>query len=507
MPLDTVLAQGVQLPQFKIPDYASEMAQMAQLQSAQNQNALAQYQLASAKRGDEQQNALADFVKNADFTDPKKRAELFRFGKFGLEIAKSLEERDAAGLNRTKTQGEIDAQVRKANQDRLDTFSQEITPLAVAVQQGQPLTHNDVFRVHNTLVQRGVLKPEDSQSIPMKVEDLPAWVTNLAVKTKESRDALLALTPTYVRQDIGNSVVSIQNNPLATGYGRPTNSIPAIVKTPTIAETENARHAGVMEKIAKGNLDVSQQRLKIAEKEANSPSGLSPESTDILAQVYLQTGNLPPLGSGQNAANSRQAIFNRAAQLSANPSDAAATASGITANKQNTVAAQAVVKDFTSGISSRKVTANNTAINHLETMEKLADDLNNRNTNIVNKAGNLYAEQTGSAAPTNFDAAKQLVAAEVIKAVVNNGGGVKEREEAAQNFNNARSPAQLKGVIKTYKELLGGQLQSLGKQYEVGSGRQDFQEKFLFSNTRKILPSQATNQPNKAVIDDLLKKY
>jgi acetyl-CoA carboxylase biotin carboxylase subunit len=44
------------------------------------------------------------------------------------------------------------------------------------------------------------------------------------------------------------------------------------------------------------------------------------------------------------------------------------------------------------------------------------------------------------------------------------------RQEAAAAFDAADSPAQLAGVIKTYKELLGGQLLSLKQQYEANAG-------------------------------------
>ena len=94
-----------------------------------------------------------------------------------------------------------------------------------------------------------------------------------------------------------------------------------------------------------------------------------------------------------------------------------------------------------------------------------------------NTIGNLVAKQTGQPAPTNFDAAKQIVTSEVIKAVVASGGGVRERQEAEANFASASSPAQLKGVIDSYKKLLGGQLNSLGLQYENGTGRTDFNKK------------------------------
>jgi hypothetical protein len=122
-------------------------------------------------------------------------------------------------------------------------------------------------------------------------------------------------------------------------------------------------------------------------------------------------------------------------------------------------------------------------------MYELANDLNNKDIRIVNAAGNAFATATGQPAPTNFNAAKQLVAAEVIKAVVNNGGGVTERQEAAESFARANSPEQLKGVINTYRVLLGGQLESLEGQYKAGTGRDDFRSKFLTPNTQKVLPT------------------
>jgi hypothetical protein len=203
--------------------------------------------------------------------------------------------------------------------------------------------------------------------------------------------------------------------------------------------------------------------------------------------MVLQSGVMPPLGSGKRASEARVQVMNRVAEMTG--TDAAAGASNIIGNRQNTLAANAALKDFTSGISSRRVVSNNTAINHLETMDKLAADLNNRDTRIFNAAGNAFAAATGQTAPTSFDAAKQLVAAEVIKAVVSNGGGVTERQEAAQNFSRANSPQQLKEVIKTYKELLGGQLQSLEGQYKAGTNRDDFRSKFLTPNTQKVLPA------------------
>jgi hypothetical protein len=123
------------------------------------------------------------------------------------------------------------------------------------------------------------------------------------------------------------------------------------------------------------------------------------------------------------------------------------------------------------------VTSFNTAIDHLGTMDKLVDALNNGDIKAFNSLGNAVARQTGAPAPTNFDTARHIVGAEIQKAIIRAGGTGKEREEAANAFANAGSPAQLKGVIDTYKQLLGGQLNSLEMQYTANTGRKDFNKK------------------------------
>jgi hypothetical protein len=244
-------------------------------------------------------------------------------------------------------------------------------------------------------------------------------------------------------------------------------------------------------RIAQERLDVSKKTQALAEqrfKEDMAVGKLEPATIDLLAQTYLQTGVIPSMGMGQKGADARTKILNRAQQISMGGGGLTAeqAATNIVKSKQDVAGQAAAVKDFSAGLSSRRVTANNTALNHLETMDKLAKDLANTDIRIANAAGNAFARATGSAAPPNFDAAKQLVAAEVIKAVVQNGGGVTERQEAADNIKSANSPEQLRGVIETYRELLGGQLTSLAQQYETGTGRKDFDKK-LSPATRELL--------------------
>lgn len=129
---------------------------------------------------------------------------------------------------------------------------------------------------------------------------------------------------------------------------------------------------------------------------------------------------------------------------------------------------------FTSGKQGNTIRSFNVALNHLDTLGQLADALNNNNLQLVNKVANTVAAQTGSAAPTNFNAAKKIVGDEIVKAIIGSGGGVTDRQEAAATISAANSPKQLKEAIDVYKQLMSGQLQGLHQQYKAGGGTKDF---------------------------------
>lgn len=155
-------------------------------------------------------------------------------------------------------------------------------------------------------------------------------------------------------------------------------------------------------------------------------------------------------------------------------------------NKQEFAVRSKALKDFSTGTQGQMVNSFNTAINHLDTLRDLGTALKNGNVQVVNKAANTVAEWLGNADVTNLDTAKQIVGAEVIKAIVARGGGVAEREEAASRISRISSPDQLIGYIKTQQELMAGQLLSLEKQYEQTTKRKDFKDKLL-PKSKKIL--------------------
>jgi hypothetical protein len=225
--------------------------------------------------------------------------------------------------------------------------------------------------------------------------------------------------------------------------------------------------------------------------------GAKPTDTalDMLAYQYIKdSGTIT-----QMPKQLRTAIVNRAAELMGGSAEN--MAGDITTNRQDTAAAKAAVKDFTSGKSAVATRSFNTAIDHLETMEKLATALQNNDTRVFNSIGNFFAKQTGTAAPANFEAAKAIVGGEVAKALTGANMALKDREEIRDAIIASSSPQQLMGVLKTFKQLLGGQLNSLNIQYQTSTGRDDFRNKLSPASKRELdalnpqAPARSSNAP------------
>ena len=157
--------------------------------------------------------------------------------------------------------------------------------------------------------------------------------------------------------------------------------------------------------------------------------------------------------------------------------------SGADATKFTT--SQRVENAFAVGKQGDTVRSFNVAVEHLDTLNHLIGALKNSDMLTFNKLANEIAKQTGQAAPTNFESARQIVTNEVTKATVGAQNALGDRQEIARTINVASSPEQLQGAIKNYQELMAGQLKGLGTQYYAGGGRKDF-SRFLTPRTVEL---------------------
>ena len=111
MALNEMIAQGAQ---FKMPDPLDQYGRIAQIQQAQNQNALAQYQISSAQRADQTNTNFLNDLRAAGNDPAKQRQALINAGK-----VKEAAELETSALTRQKTQGDIQKQLREDFNSRL----------------------------------------------------------------------------------------------------------------------------------------------------------------------------------------------------------------------------------------------------------------------------------------------------------------------------------------------------------------------------------------------------
>lgn len=124
MALDPNIALGVR--GIEVANPLAQYGQIAQLQSAQNQNALAQYQLATAQREQESVNALNEAYRSAynpqtgeiDINTLRKTLSTGGFGSKLPGLEKTLGELQTQRLTAQKLQGEVAAQPTKLEADR-----------------------------------------------------------------------------------------------------------------------------------------------------------------------------------------------------------------------------------------------------------------------------------------------------------------------------------------------------------------------------------------------------
>jgi len=155
-----------------------------------------------------------------------------------------------------------------------------------------------------------------------------------------------------------------------------------------------------------------QQRLA----QETATGALTPETTDLLAQTYIKTGQMPPLGMGKAATVLRQSVLNRAAQISmgggANPDGTAKpnvsaedAASNIVQNKSSLIGNRASERTLGTNLANI-VAAGSEAEKMINIAQTYATKINPTDYPVINTAGNYIAKNSGD--PTQAGLATSL---------------------------------------------------------------------------------------------------
>lgn len=149
------------------------------------------------------------------------------------------------------------------------------------------------------------------------------------------------------------------------------------------------------------------------------------------------------------------------------------------------------------GTYNKNLVALSTAAQHIDLLTQYINAMQSGNTPALNAIQQAWQKQTGSALPTNFDAIKSTVAAEIAKA--NGEASLGALEDIQAPLKKSGSPAQLLGAIQGFKGLLAGKAASLRKQYvtaKLGSDS-DFNSRFFTDEAQTMFgtPTEATGLP------------
>ena len=183
---------------------------------------------------------------------------------------------------------------------------------------------------------------------------------------------------------------------------------------------------------------------------------------DATQAENIARGNLPP-ATGPNAGK----IMNEVVKL--NPEY----------NSRDFGLQTSAEKEFNIGKDGNKTRSLNVAVSHLTTLETAAAALRAGDVRAFNQFKQAWQRETGKSAPTDFNAVRELVADEIVAAVVPGVGALADRKALKETILSRSSPEQLQGAVKYYKELLGGQLGGLEKQYNASTRKTDFRQRYL----------------------------
>ena len=419
MAIDPNIALGFR--GIEVPNQLAQYAQIQQIQGAQQANQLNELKMAEYERARREEEGIRNYLAgNVNPTAPETRAGLLKFGKAGLEYGKLLNEAD-------KAQAELGKVKAEAASKQTELFRGQLA---------------------------NVRTPEQAAQ----------WVQ------AQYADPILA--PIVKQVPMEQAIAGIPRDPKQFENWKNQN---AIGMSKWAERNTMTAHEAEQLKVSQGQLAVSQGQLKVAQERetrlAQGPLGatLTPEQNDAL---FGENGAIAQGKINPNRINSRNAKMWADAFLK-NPNVDPVKVS------QDVAAADKAIKDFGTGEQGKKVTAFNTAIDHLATLDQLGAALKSGDVKLFNTLANTLAAQTGSAAPTSYNQAARIVGAEISKAIVPGVGTKAEREETANAFSSANSPEQLAAASATAKKLLGGQLSSLELQYKRTTKRNDFADQLL----------------------------
>lgn len=545
--LNALIAQGTQFQ--APPNPFAQYAQVQQLQQGEQANQMNKLKMQEYQRGLQEQNALRSVVSQPGFDpmNPTHQASAYAAAptlapKY-IESALTTKE-TASKISKTGAETKkinFETQLAKANKAVADITSLS-SPQEAAASIDAHLANGDIT-------------PEKADALKSSLNSAPSfgdWQKKMVMGILDAKERLTMTAPKPTEIRLGDTVKTIDMNPNSPTYKQEIIPAQAINMTAfekaelPLKKGQLAVSQGQLA-VAQGNLKVNQAGLGIRAIAADpynisgvqaafplpgapvagtpSPTAKQPSGAPVVQNVaaaikagltgedlltHLPTplaNQVRAIGEGREPSPASRSLTTPAGRQLMEMVSAAYP--GYDAKQYGTMGA--AEKAFTSGKKGDTTRALNVAVDHLGTLQQVADALQNNDTRLFNQAGNFIALQTGNPAPTDFNAVKRIVADELTKAVIGGAGALGDRKAVDDAISAANSPAQLKSVIDRYKQLMGGQLAGMETQYTASTNKKDFRDRFLTPATKAALAAAAPATAPAPVlapnIDALLNKY
>lgn len=421
-------------------DFASDLDRrdlMAQqLVAAQRSNELGGLQAQQVRSQMDQRNALRDAVQSGriDLTNPAHASQ-------ALAIAPDV----AGALLKTVQEGQTSAALAQKDLGAAQASRSSAGKTDWEVQSGKynraisdissfatPQDALDALQRHQ---KAGDVSPDQVAAITTQLQSIQSG--DVGGFQQMRRQMLMAAIDAKDRAEMEQKQALANQTNATTIRGQ---DLTANTSTATNAATNKTHLAGI---------GIQQQGENL--RAGFLPNGQPTGDMETTAQAIAK-GQLPPPTGIALLNPKNQRILSRVMEI--NPQYDFST---ITAKK-------AAATSFATGPLGNALRSVSTANAHLDQLGELADAMNNKDTQVINKVGNYFAVQTGDPSVTNFDSIKNIVGQEVVKAIVAGGGSAGERDEAAKTFSNASSPAQIKGAIQHYRMVMKAQADNLMEQ-------------------------------------------
>jgi hypothetical protein len=220
MPINPSIAMGVQ--PLQLADPLAQYGKISAIQSAQNQNALAQYQLSAAQREDATANALNEAYKNAYNTgtgevDVNKLRQSLATGGFGAKlpgIEKSLAEMESAKTKSVKERTELVDSKLKQSRAFLENIDPSDPNAPQMYLQWHKANHADPI-IGPVLAARGVTADQSMNRIQQAISQGPQAFAQLLNESKLGTEKFMELNkPQISTRNLGATTETSLISPL-----------------------------------------------------------------------------------------------------------------------------------------------------------------------------------------------------------------------------------------------------------------------------------------------------